>query len=218
MKKVLYYIGIIFASLFSGAFLAEALVFFKEGIFFVILTLALSFACGYLVYFCYLRLEKLKNSSQVKSTITSKDNPNISNQRKVNLDTSLNLIKDCLAYKYTEEYPVLEDELNLAFDYLNTFKLKNYEVNAYITDILNQLLQVYKETVTSSVKKTKQGQHILLEIEESIKMINKTLSKIYEAHLDGKHNEINSMVQALKNKLAVDGYLQNEKNPFSNEE
>lgn len=218
MKKVLYYIGIVFASLFSGAFLAEAFVFFREGIFFVILTLVLSFACGCLVYFCYKGLDKLKNSSQVKSTTVPEKNSNTANQRVTNLNISLTLIKDCLAYKYTDEYPVLENELKQSLSYLDTFKQKDYEVNAYLTDILNKFLQEYKEIVTSPVKDTNQGKNIILKIEESLKMINETLGKIYEAHLDGKQSEITSMVQGLKNKLIVDGYLQSANSPFASKE
>lgn len=197
-----YFINIIW-SFFSGNF-----IFFQNGTTYVIYRSVLAALCAFLVYICYLKLDKLKIDSPINTKKETKEQNDDSNDS--NMDLCLSLLKDCLAYKYTDNYPILEKEVNQTFNYLETFKLKNYKANSYIINELNKFLLEYKEVVTTPVKDTDQGRSIISQIEESLKLINETLGKIYKAILEDKENEITFMVEGLKKKLTWDGFLQDE--------
>lgn len=210
LKKILYIVGIIFFSLISaGSFFASFL--FNEGdVFTFIVCFLVGLLFFYLTYLCYKGLDLLTNGKSKKvipkedGTISKEE---ISNSEDKQLAYCINLVRDCANYKQTAQYPRIESELNHIYNYLNLLKDKNHPINQYIITSLIKFLETYKEIIFTPAKDTNQGREILREIQLSLNMINNTLGKIYGAILEGEHLEISSLVNGLKTKFAMDGYL-----------
>lgn len=211
--KILCIIGIIICALFSGVFFVLCFSFYYDP-FSIVLGFLLGSLFFYLTYLCYCGIDRINHKKKAVKKVEKPITETIPVEEPITdknqLDDCISLVRDCLNYKQTTSYPEIENELSQIYSYLKFLKDKNHHLNQYIVDSLVKLLKIYQELIFSSAPETPQGKEILDEINLSFNMINKTLAKITNSILDDEHLEVSSLVEGLKTKFTMDGYL----NPY----
>lgn len=132
------------------------------------------------------------------------DSPEIQPEYSDPVEETIQKLDDLLVSKQLSDYPNLENILTEITEYLVIFQKKHYLVNKYILESINEFLRLLLDVIDTPYKNNPKGIKLIENLTEAFSLIEKTLDKIYGNLLEGKKQEAEALVTALKGKLSMD--------------